>query len=235
LRIDSKNEIICSIITQKEFIMKTLSVLIAAFFLTVGSAFSGETGSVNLSKSFLLGIRYIKLANTYREAKDFEQAGTFLELGYKMLRKFGKDDFYESYHVAEYYEIKGYLRRDEGESDEAVANWKKAQKIYNEIIKMENGSQVAIDIIIDQYEEPTPLPSGKKNGKTSKVDNKNKDSQELNKLIEENKRLIKRNNELAQQLKDLEGELNDMRQSLAYLQEAVDTLMEQGAAVKGVN
>ncbi len=102
--------------------------------------------AISKSDDFNLGIRNIKLGNTYREAGNYDFAARFINDGMKTVEK--KRGFEAKYWTATGYEYLGYLYRDMNMLVEAKKNFERAVATFKEIIKQEDGSQYAmIDVI----------------------------------------------------------------------------------------
>lgn len=101
---------------------------------------------INKEDNFSLGVRYIKLGNTYREGKNFDFAARFLNDGINIVSK--SKDFEGKYWTATAYEYLGYLYRDMGMQDESKRHFDKSVSYYKQIIRQQDGSQYAmIDVI----------------------------------------------------------------------------------------
>jgi Leucine-rich repeat (LRR) protein len=119
-------------------------LIIFAFFLNDISAI----GRNNTDNG--LAIRNLKLANSYREGKNYDKA---LKLLNSSIAKFeNKSDWNSKYWLATTYEYLGYVNRDIKKMDEARVNFEKALKIYRALIKQKDGSQWALDDIIKNIE-----------------------------------------------------------------------------------
>lgn len=92
-----------------------------------------------------LAARFIKLGMSYREGGDADNALYFLNKGLS-LSKQTKNRYWE----AAAYEMIGLVYKDLRDKDRAVANLQKARRMYNDIIRSPNGSQIAIEREIDQ-------------------------------------------------------------------------------------
>lgn len=105
-----------------------------------------------------LGVRYLKLANTYREANEFNKAEEFLDKGKKLVNVGYKwENKYWTAVADEYY---AYLYNDLSkiQNDESNRNYfkqlsiehfNKAKNEYNKLVKMDDGSQEALTEIIE--------------------------------------------------------------------------------------
>ncbi|MBX3044157.1 MAG: leucine-rich repeat domain-containing protein [Candidatus Kapabacteria bacterium] len=119
--------------------MKRVIFFILLFVVTITAAQSPDIE---------LAIRFIKLGNTYREGKEFDNSAKFLNEGLKIARK--SNSFDGKYWTAASYEGLGYLYRDMAMYNESKENFKKAIDIYNQIIKQENGSQIAMLAVLNK-------------------------------------------------------------------------------------
>lgn len=92
-----------------------------------------------------LAARFIKLGMSYREGGDADNALYFLNKGLS-LSKQTKNRYWE----AAAYEMIGLVYKDLRDKDRAVANLQKARRMYNDIIRSPNGSQIAIERELEQ-------------------------------------------------------------------------------------
>ncbi|TAE24469.1 MAG: hypothetical protein EAZ92_13290 [Candidatus Kapaibacterium sp.] len=92
-----------------------------------------------------LAARFIKLGMSYREGGDADNALYFLNKGLNLSRQ-TKNRYWE----AAAYEMIGLVYKDLRDKDRAVQNLQKARRIYNDIIRSPNGSQVAIERELEQ-------------------------------------------------------------------------------------
>ncbi len=97
-----------------------------------------------MTKGIELGKRYLKLGNTYLAAGNMPKAIEYIEKGYGIVNKYGND-----YWTAAAYEYFGYYYREQGDKDKALEYLKKAKNIYDRIIVQKDGSNAAIDQVID--------------------------------------------------------------------------------------
>ena len=104
-----------------------------------------------ISPDLKLAVRNIKLGNTYREGKDYDNAAKFLIEGLKVTQTY--NDFDGNYWTAAAYEGLGYLYRDMSMFEESKANFKKALEIFQKIIKQEDGSQQAMISVLNKVVE----------------------------------------------------------------------------------
>jgi hypothetical protein len=92
-----------------------------------------------------LAARFIKLGMSYREGGDADNALYFLNKGLALSRQ-TKSRYWE----AAAYEMTGLVYKDLRDKDRAVANLQKARRMYNDIIRSPDGSQIAIEREIEQ-------------------------------------------------------------------------------------
>jgi len=108
-----------------------------------------QTSNSQISEELELGIRFTKLANTYRESGDFMLAAKYLDEAYNYVNP---RSMYWTAVCHEYYAL---LYRDLAKiqtepnnsnyySSLSGSHFDEAQQLYNKCVKMENGSQVAI-------------------------------------------------------------------------------------------
>jgi Leucine-rich repeat (LRR) protein len=107
--------------------------------------------SISAQPNIELAIRNIKLGNTYREGKDFDNAAKFINEGLQIALKL--NTFNGKYWTAAAYENLGYLYRDMSMRDESKKNFEKALEIYRKIIKQEDGSQIAMINVLNRISD----------------------------------------------------------------------------------
>lgn len=102
--------------------------------------------------------RDLKLGNTYREGGEFDLAKKYLELGSDYFSR--RRGFEAKYWNAVANEFYGYLYRDMAVKDgskihleKSKAHFYEALRAYEDIIKQEDGSQYAINIIYGKIKE----------------------------------------------------------------------------------
>ena len=128
------------------------------------------------------GIKYIKLGNTYREAKDSDKALKYLEIGEKIIKKYNN-----KYWLASTYEYYGYLFRDMGAMQEAINYFDMAVNTFKYVIHQKDGSNTAvasikIDLLnkeIDKMKDGDEDKSNRGVILTTKVDKKGNRVSEL--------------------------------------------------------
>ena len=137
-----------------------------------------------------LGKRYLKLGNTYREAKEYKLADKFLTKGLNIAKKSGM-----KYWEAVGYEYWGFYYRDLGELEASCDFFNKAYKIYKKIITQVDGSDSAIEYMIDHndcdkrvsaYEEKVLKPTQKYSSKQDK-----NQKEQIVKILKELEKLLK--------------------------------------------
>ncbi len=106
---------------------------------------------ISQNNELQLAIRNIKLGNSYREGRDFDNAAKYISLGLSVTKKF--KGFDGKYWTAAAYESLGYLYRDMGLFEDSRKQYKLAINIYREIIKQSDGSQYAMIEILNRISE----------------------------------------------------------------------------------
>jgi tetratricopeptide (TPR) repeat protein len=94
------------------------------------------------------GIRYLKLAGTYREARDYDMALRYAIKGLQMVNSYGSP-----YWEAAGYETIGLIYRDMGDKRTALEYLQRASTMYSTIIRQKDGSQVAVNSLIDDLQQ----------------------------------------------------------------------------------
>lgn len=94
------------------------------------------------------GIRYLKLAGTYREARDYDMALKSATKGLQMVTNLGS-----RYWEAAGYETLGLIYRDMGDKRTALEYLQRASGIYSTIIRQKDGSQIAVNALIDDLQQ----------------------------------------------------------------------------------
>ncbi len=90
-----------------------------------------------------LGIRYLKLGNTYREAKLFDKAGHYINEGNKIAIK-QKSVYWQAVSN----EYIGYFYRDINMKAEAMKHFLNSLELYAQSVKQNDGSPTAIKAVI---------------------------------------------------------------------------------------
>jgi len=120
--------------------------LIFTLFLLLSSIIVTTAQDVNTA------LRYLKIANTLREVKQFDQSEEYLNKALGMVR--GRNEYWE----AAIYENLGFLYRDQENVLEASRNFSKAIDIYK---KLKMGmSEKAISQLLDGLKEAEELYAG---------------------------------------------------------------------------
>ena len=123
-----------------------LLIIVVLLFGAIGSIFANEQA-----------VKFIKLGNSYREAKDFETAEMYINKGDKLINN--KDKYWKAYAA----ESKGLLFSDkyliETNKDKkaeykkmALTNLKNAKDLYEVSIRMNKGSNDAVGTMIKNIE-----------------------------------------------------------------------------------
>jgi hypothetical protein len=149
------------------------AVLIALALLLAASradAQEGRDGRVMRDE----GIRYIKLAGTYRQAQNYELALKYANKGLQMVENQGS-----LYWQAAGYEALGLIHRDMGDRRTALDNLYRASDIYGRIIKQRDGSPSAVSMLIQDIEQSPEVS----NASLTALRDENNRSQELNRQL----------------------------------------------------
>lgn len=117
--------------------LNVITILIVAY-LSTATLFAQTS-------NYELGIRYIKLGNTYREANDLENALKYIEMGQKIFVK--QRNATEKYWYAVALEHLGYCYRDLKQLHRAESLLKDAHLIFKDVVEQSDGSPFAVDII----------------------------------------------------------------------------------------
>jgi Leucine-rich repeat (LRR) protein len=130
--------------------MKKIITYIFIFFIATGFIYSQVSG-------LELGMRYLKLGNTYMKAENYELALSNLKKGFEIVR--GKSKYWEAvaYEYLGYY----YLEADNNTA-KAIEYLNIAQLLYSESIGQYDGSPMALRAILDmlQFKGYSPEPIG---------------------------------------------------------------------------
>ncbi len=122
----------------------TLRVFLAVVLLGGGVAHYDALAQKRITTKELCA-RFIKLGLSYREGGDTENALYFLNKGLNLARQTSS-----KYWEAASYEGMGLVYRDLRDKPSAIEALLAARRLYNDIITQRNGSQVALDRIIEQ-------------------------------------------------------------------------------------
>lgn len=151
-----------------------------------------------------LGVRYLKLGNSYREARNYDLSQTYLKKGLDMLRN------RNAYWEATAYEYLGLLYRDMGDRQMALEYLRTAASLYDRVVNMRNnqGSDEVLRSVIADVEQGTsgarigaiPAPALAPNNAPLQDENR--------RLQDENRALIARINDLEARIRQLETGLS---------------------------
>lgn len=150
-----------------------------------------------------LGVRYLKLGNSYREARNYDLAQYYIKRGIDMIR--GKAG---GYWEAVGYEYLGLLYRDMGDRQLALEYLRTAASLYDRIVNMRNGqgSDEALRAVIADVEQGAsvpPPPVAPMTVPPPPVDTRLQD--ENSRLQSENRMLQAKISELEARIKQLES------------------------------
>lgn len=113
--------------------MKKISLILIIILTTI--SLEAKSSSTDLAK------RQVKLGITYYQGGDYAKSAEYLN---KALTKLKGNDFTSKYWTAAAYEFLGYGALKTDDSDKAMDYMKKAQSIYDAIIKQPDGSDYAL-------------------------------------------------------------------------------------------
>ncbi|MEM1136094.1 MAG: tetratricopeptide repeat protein [Bacteroidota bacterium] len=125
--------------------MKTFLTVFSIYCLLGSQIFAQENQEEQ-------ALEYIKTGNTLREGAQFERAEEFLLKGLEDIKDKNK------YWEASAYENLGLLYRDQGRSDEAIINFRKALKIYKSLRSATSAK--VITALLEGVEEKEQLYAG---------------------------------------------------------------------------
>lgn len=157
-----------------------------------------------------MGAKYLKLANSYRELKDFNKSEMYLQKGLSLVEK---NSYWEAYG----YESMGYLNRDlyinSTENNIKYKNlsleyFEKSLVIYKNIIKMKDGSTEAIKEQINNIKNNKIKLSNQNNEKNNTLNFDNQKLKDLSDLPLNTENLSAINNnfkQVPQNLVNLKG------------------------------
>lgn len=175
--------------------MKKLVVILILFFI------SGIYSHAQRSQ-FELGIRYLKLGETYRIAGMYEKSAEYLHKGREIAIK-SRSKYWEA--VA--WEYLGYLYADMKQFDQARQYFTWAQEIYDDIIKMDNGSQDALRIASDKVIYKADLED------------------RIKQLEAEKNSLLDENNSQRSQIRDYQNRVSTLENRIKSLEADIDSLL----------
>jgi hypothetical protein len=148
-----------------------------------------------------LGVRYLKLGNSYREARNYDLAQTYLKKGLDMLRN------RNAYWEATAYEYLGLLYRDMGDRQMALEYLRTAASLYDRVVTMRNnqGRDEVLRSVIADVEQGGSIPVGMRGMPAPPPDARIQD--ENRRLQDENRVLMTRINDLESRIRQLESGL----------------------------
>ncbi len=118
-----------------------------------------------ISSDFDLAIRNIKLANSYRESGDYNNAIKYLNIAHKQLdKKSGWEAKYWSYAADEYL---GFVYRDMKMQDEAKKYFSRALAGYKALVKQKDGSPIPVENLLAESEKISSIIAGLGNSKSN--------------------------------------------------------------------
>ncbi len=103
-------------------------------------------------KSAEMGKRYLKLGNSYREIKDYDNAYKYLRKGYLIVSK--KKD---TYWTAVAYEYFAYFYRDLEQTKRSLLCARKAMVLYAKVVTQDDGSPYVMSEQLRQLLEAAGL------------------------------------------------------------------------------
>ena len=147
-----------------------------------------------------LGIRYLKLGNSYREARNYDLAQSYLRRGLDMVRN------RNTYWEAAGYEYLGLLYRDLGDRQLALEYLRTAASLYDRVINMRDnqGSNDVLRSVIADVEQ----------GYQSASPSYSTDLSEAERLQAENRRLQEENRRLVSKISELESRIRQIESGL---------------------
>jgi hypothetical protein len=147
-----------------------------------------------------LGIRYLKLGNSYREARNYDLAQLYLRRGLDMVRN------RNTYWEAVGYEYLGLLYRDLGDRQLALEYLRTAASLYDRVISMRDnqGSNDVLRSVIADVEQGYQSPSSPYSA----------DMGEAERLQAENRRLQEENRRLVSKISELESRIRQIESGL---------------------
>ncbi len=148
-----------------------------------------------------LGVRYLKLGNTYRETRNYDLAQLYVKKGLEMVRNRNS-----RYWEAVGYEYLGLVYRDMGERSLALEYLRTAESIFREILVPRTGerSDMALRQVIDDIEQArTPVPIMPEGIRT-----------ENDRLRSEAQRLQDINRQLSDRVAELEARIRRLEQDM---------------------
>ena len=119
--------------------MKHFNIILLIIFFVWTSSFEAvsqqypERPEIKVN-NFKLGLRFLKLGNTYRESNNYELSQKYLLKGFDIIKKSN-----DIYWLAVAYEFLGYYYRDIEQRQKAKELLIKSREYFNKISKIEKG------------------------------------------------------------------------------------------------
>lgn len=144
--------------------------------------------SINLNNELFANeqaVRYIKLANSYRAAKDYTNAEMYLNKGEKLLSKSNQywlgyfNESKANLYLDKYFDEKNQNNKNEFKKL-ALDYYKRAKSNYDQSIRMDYGSNDAVGKLINVIE--SNIESLNKNTKSDELETVNFDNQKLKEI-----------------------------------------------------
>ena len=150
-----------------------------------------------------LGVRYLKLGNSYREARNYDLSQTYLKKGLDMVRN------RNTYWEAAGYEYLGLLYRDMGDRQMSLEYLRTAASLYDRVVNMRNnmGSDEVLRSVIADVEQGAQAPPGTPRLPYPVVED--------TRLQDENRRLQDENRTLMSKINDLEARIRQLEAGLS--------------------
>jgi tetratricopeptide (TPR) repeat protein len=156
-----------------------------------------------------LGVRYLKLGNTYREARNYDLAQLYIKKGLDMVRNRGS-----RYWEAAGYEYLGLIYRDMGERELALEYLRVSQGIFANILNTRDGvgSDDALKLVIADIERGADRipPASQRNmipNLMMRPISPEMSSPDADRLRTDNQRLQDVNRQLTNRIADLEDRI----------------------------
>ncbi|TAE28182.1 MAG: tetratricopeptide repeat protein [Candidatus Kapaibacterium sp.] len=168
-----------------------------------------RTGGVNAEN---LGVRYLKLGNSYREARNYDLAQYYIKRGIDMVRGGRSGTYWEAVG----YEYLGLLYRDMGDRQLALEYLRTAASLYDRIVTMRNGqgSDDALRAVIADVEQGASAPPPSMSAQNSMaMATPPPVSATDTRLQDENTRLQNENRMLQSKISELEGRIKQLESS----------------------
>jgi tetratricopeptide (TPR) repeat protein len=166
------------------------------------SAQGGLRRSSGSSSAESLGVRYLKLGNSYREARNYDLSQYYLKKGIDLIRNRSY-----GYWEAVGYEYLGLLYRDMGDRQMALEYLRTAASLYDRVVNMNNGqgSDEVLRAVIADVEQGTNAPVTSPMLTSTPLPD--------TRLQDENGRLQNENKTLQAKITELEGRIKQLEAS----------------------